>query len=117
MALPRASLVTGQSLRQTGRWTQRPAMKTQVLIDSVVEQTMVFIAQLATAGGARAPLAHVASQVFLDLTSQLTRQGVKKKVIADMFGMALRSYHRRVRELSDSRTDGGTTLWEAVLGF
>ncbi|MFZ5892737.1 MAG: DNA glycosylase AlkZ-like family protein [Myxococcota bacterium] len=92
-------------------------MKTQVLIDNVVQQTMVFIAQLATAGGVRAPLAHVANQVFLDLTSELQNQGVKKKIIADMFGMALRSYHRRVRELSSSRTDGGRTLWEAVLEF
>jgi hypothetical protein len=55
--------------------------------------------------------------VFLDLTTELQHHGVKKKVIADMFGMALRTYHRRMRELSDSRTDSGRTLWEAVLGF
>jgi hypothetical protein len=88
-----------------------------LLIDAVVQQTMVFIAQLATAGGVRAPLAHVANQVFLDLTSELQSRGVKKKVIADMFGMALRTYHRRVRELGESRTDAGKTVWEAVLGF
>ena len=40
---------------------------------------------------------------------------MSKKVIADMFGMALRTYHRRVRELHASRTDSGSTLWEAVL--
>jgi hypothetical protein len=90
-------------------------MNTQLLIDAIVQQTMVFIAQLATAGGVRAPLAHVASQVFLDLTSELQNQGVSKKVIADMFGMALRTYHRRVRELHASRTESGSTLWEAVL--
>jgi hypothetical protein len=92
-------------------------MNTQLLIDAIVQQTMVFIAQLATAGGLRAPLAHVADRVFVDLTSELHNQGVRKKVIADMFGMALRTYHRRVRELSSSRTDGGRTLWEAVLEF
>jgi len=90
-------------------------MNTQLLIDAIVQQTMVFIAQLATAGGVRAPLAHVASQVFLDLTSELQNQGVRKKVIADMFGMALRTYHRRVSELHASRTESGRTLWEAVL--
>jgi predicted nucleic acid-binding protein len=90
-------------------------MNTQVLIDAIVQQTMVFIAQLATAGGVRAPLAHIASQVLLDLTQELQNQGVKKKVIADMFGMALRTYHRRMRELRDSRTESGRTLWEAVL--
>jgi hypothetical protein len=92
-------------------------VNTQILIDAVVRQTVVFIAQLATAGGVRAPLARVANEVFLGLTRELQNQGVKKKVIADMFGMALRTYHRRVRELGRSRTDKGQTLWEAVLGF
>jgi len=88
-----------------------------LLIDAVVQQTMVFIAELATAGGVRAPLAHVAEHVFLDLTSELSQRGVKKNVIADMFGMALRTYHRRVRELSESKTEAGRSVWEAVLGY
>lgn len=92
-------------------------MNAHLLIDAVVQQTMVFIAELATAGGVRAPLAHVAGQVFLDLTTELQNRGVKKKVIADMFGMALRTYHRRVHELSESRTDAGKSVWEAVLDY
>jgi hypothetical protein len=88
-----------------------------LLIDAVVQQTMVFIAQLATSGGVRAPLAHVAEQVFADLTRELANRGVKKNVMADMFGMALRTYHRRVRELAESKTESGRTVWEAVLGF
>ena len=92
-------------------------MNTHRLIDAVVQQTMVFIAQLATSGGVRAPLAHVADQVFLDLSRELQNQGVTKKVIADMFGMALRTYHRRVQETQQSRTDAGRTVWEAVLAF
>lgn len=92
-------------------------MNAHLLIDAVVQQTMVFIAELATAGGVRAPLAHVAEQVFLDLTNELSQRGVKKNVIADMFGMALRTYHRRVRELSESKTDAGRSVWEAVLGY
>lgn len=92
-------------------------MNTHLLIDAVVQQTMVFIAQLATTGGVRAPLAHVADQVFLDLSRELQNQGVTKKVIADMFGMALRTYHRRVQETMQSRTDAGRTVWEAVLEF
>jgi len=78
---------------------------------------MVFIAQLATAGALRAPLAHVAEQVFLDLTRELSSLGVRKNVIADMFGMALRTYHRRVRELGESKTEAGRSVWEAVLDF
>jgi hypothetical protein len=92
-------------------------LNAHLLIDAVVQQTMVFIAQLATAGGVRAPLAHVAEKVFLDLTTELSSRGVKKNVIADMFGMALRTYHRRVRELGESKTDSGRSVWEAVLGF
>ncbi len=92
-------------------------MNINLLIDAIVRQTVVLIAQLATASGSRAPLAHVAGQVFLDLTRELTAQGLGQKIIADMFGLALRTYHRRVRELSESTTERGRTLWEAVLGY
>lgn len=92
-------------------------MQTQLLIDAIVQQTTVFIASVATAGGVRAPLAHIANEVFLQLSEELQQRGVRKKVIADMFGMALRTYHRRVRELGQSRTDAGKTLWEVVLAF
>jgi hypothetical protein len=92
-------------------------MNTQLLINAIVQQTMVFVARLATAGGVRAPLANVADQVFRELTAELQRQGVSKRVIADMFGMALRTYHRRVGELEQSGTLPGRTVWEAVLEF
>jgi hypothetical protein len=92
-------------------------MNVKILIDSIVRQTTVLIAQLATSGGVRAPLAHVANQVFLELTRELDAQGVSRKVSADMFGMALRSYLRRIQGLSESSTDRGRTLWEAVLDY
>jgi hypothetical protein len=90
-------------------------MNAQLLIDSIVRQTTVLIAQLATSGGLRAPLAHVANQVFLDLAGELERQGVSRKVSADMFGLALRGYQRRIQRLTESSTDRGRSLWEAVL--
>lgn len=92
-------------------------MNAQVLIDSIVRQVTVLIAQLATSGGIRAPLAHVANQVFLDLAHELEEQGVSRKVSADMFGMALRAYIRKVRRLSEAQTEQGRTLWQAVLDF
>ncbi len=92
-------------------------MNIALLIGEIVRQTMVLIAQLATTGGARAPLAQVANQVFLDLVSELERQGVSRKVSADMFGMGLRSYLRRVQRLGESSTERGRSLWEAVLGY
>jgi hypothetical protein len=92
-------------------------MNLQLLIDSIVRQTTVLIAQLATAQGVRAPLAHVANQVFLDLAEELNRQGVSRKVGADMFGLALRTYLRKIQRLGEGATDRGHSLWEAVLGF
>ena len=41
-------------------------MDTKLLIDAIVQQTTVLIAQLSTAAGIRAPLARLADQVFLD---------------------------------------------------
>jgi hypothetical protein len=88
-----------------------------LLIDSIVRQTTVLIAQLATISGGRPSLAHTANQVFIDLVRELKEQGVGSKVIADMFGLALRTYHDRVRRLQESATYGGRSLWEAVLEF
>ncbi len=93
------------------------AMNRQLLIDAVVRQTMVLIAQLATSGGARTPLAHLAHQVFVDLTAELEAQGLSRKVTADMFGISLRSYQRKLNRLHESRTDSGRTLWEAIYQY
>ena len=92
-------------------------MNVTVLIDSIVRQTTVLIAQLATTAGVRAPLAHLADQVFVELVSELRQQGLGNKVIADMFGLALRTYHARMRRLSESATVQGRSLWSAVLEF
>lgn len=92
-------------------------MNTKALIDGLVRQTTVLVAHVATSAGLRAPLAHVANQIFLDLTGELERQGVGQKVIADMFGLALRSYQQKLRRLSESATDQGRSLWEAVYEF
>lgn len=92
-------------------------MNVNLLIDNIVRQTIVLVAQLATAAGGRAPLAHVASQVFVELVRELKAQGLGNKVIADMFGLTLRTYHDRVRRSSESVTERGSSLWEAVLRY
>jgi hypothetical protein len=92
-------------------------MDPRLLITAIVQQTMVFIAQLATAGGVRAPLVQVADQVFRELTRELVAQGLKKKVIADMFGLELRTYQRRLQAAEQSQTERGRTVWEAVLEY
>jgi Winged helix DNA-binding domain len=92
-------------------------MNLDLLIDSIVRQTTVLVAQLATATGGRSPLAHTANQVMGDLIRELKEQGLGNKVIADMFGLTLRTYHNRVRRLSESTTFKGRSLWEAVLSY
>jgi predicted transcriptional regulator len=92
-------------------------MNPHLLIDAIVRQTTVLIAQLATTAGVRAPLAHVAADVFGSLVAELKQQGLGSKVIADMFGLALRTYHNRIRRYAESATDRGISLWEAVLVF
>ncbi|HEY5957157.1 MAG TPA: hypothetical protein VIV60_11410 [Polyangiaceae bacterium] len=92
-------------------------MTLNLLILAIVRQTTVLIAQLATARGSRAPLAQVASQVFLDLVRELERQGVGRKVSADMFGLGLRTFQRKVQRLTESTSEHGRSLWTAILDF
>jgi hypothetical protein len=92
-------------------------MTIELLIHAIVRQTTILIAQLATARGVRAPLAQIANQVFLDLVSELERQGVSRKVSADMFGLGLRTYRRKIQRLNESSTERGRSLWEVVLEF
>ncbi len=89
-------------------------MDIRLLTDTVVRHTTVLLAQLATAAGARAPLANLANQVFLDLARELEAQGVRRKVVADMFGLALRSYQLKMQRLVD-QNDVQPSLWQGVL--
>jgi hypothetical protein len=82
-----------------------------------MRQTTVLIAQLTASGGIRAPMSRLADEIFLTLSDELESQGVSRKVVADMFGMALRGYQRRVQRLRASSMDANTTLWETVLDY
>jgi hypothetical protein len=92
-------------------------MDLKLLIDGIVRQTTVLIAQISTSAGTRSPLSHVADQVFFELASEIEAQGVTRRVAADMFGLALRAYQKKMRRLTESRSERGRTLWEAVLSF
>lgn len=89
-------------------------MDTELLIGDIVRQTTVLIAQLSTAAGLRSPLARVFDQVFLDLAEELEAQGVRKKVAADMFGMALRSYQIKVKRVREGLSESQETLWQLI---
>lgn len=92
-------------------------MNVKLLIDGIVRQTTVLIAQLSTAAGSRSPLSRVTDEVFLSLAREIEGQGVRRHVVADMFGMALRSYQKKMQRLTESATQRDRTLWEAVLEF
>ena len=90
-------------------------MDTKLLIDAIVQQTTVLIAQLSTAAGIRAPLSRLADQVFLELSREIEAQGISRKVAADMFGLAIRTYQKKVQRLTESASEPNRTLWQAVL--
>lgn len=92
-------------------------MNIKLLVDAIVQQTTVLIAQLSTNAGVRAPLARLADQVFLSLSRELEAQGVGRKVAADMFGLALRGYQKKTQRAAASASIQGKTLFEAVLEF
>jgi len=106
-----------QTCRLSAFFGESPRMNERILIDAIVRQTVILIAQLSTADGVRSPLSHIADEVFLGLVDQLENQGLGKKVIADMFGLALRSYQQKVQRLSESATQRGLTLWGAIHTF
>jgi hypothetical protein len=90
-------------------------LNTKLLIDALMHQTAVLIAQLSTAAGIRAPLANMADQVFLELSREIETQGVERKVVADMFGLAIRTYQKKVQRVTESVSARDRTLWQAVL--
>jgi hypothetical protein len=92
-------------------------MTVELLIQALVRQTAILVAQLATTGGVRAPLAQIANQVFIDLVRELERLGVSRKVSADMFGLGLRTYRRKILRVAETSTDRGRTLRQDVLQF
>jgi hypothetical protein len=92
-------------------------MTVELLIEAIVRQTMILIVQLATSGGTRAPVAQVADQVFLELVRELERQGVSRKVSADMFGLGLRTYQRKIQRFLESSSERRRSLWVGVLAY
>ena len=114
---PQACLRVRQLLGDARVPSDTQFMKSRILIDAIVRQTTVLIARLSTVEGARSPLGHIANEVFQGLVTELESQGVGKKVIADMFGLALRSYRQKVQRLSESETSRGVTLWSAVQAY
>jgi len=87
------------------------------LIDSLVRQTTVLIAEVATASESRPRLARVADEVFRNLVAEFRNQGVSNKGIADMFGLTLRTYHKKMARLVEADAEQGRQLREDIYRF
>ncbi len=72
------------------------------------------LATLATWGHSRRPVAWLHDLVFLGMAEEFERQGLSRKVAADMFGMTLRTYQRHVGAARDLESDG-VNLWHKIL--
>ena len=90
-------------------------MNSESTIDALLQQTMVLVARLATQDGARLSLAHVTETAFAELNRELQRQGVTTRVIADMLGMAPRTYHRHVEAARQAGPGQRRTVSQEVL--
>lgn len=88
-------------------------MHLKLLIDDIMRQTTILIAQLSTAAGVRAPLSSLADQVFIELARELESQGVRRTVVADMFGLALRSYQLKFQRLSAANAQQ-PSVWQEI---
>ncbi len=87
------------------------------LVDTLVRQSMVMVARLATSGGYRSPLTHVADQIFAELTKALREQGLAHKVIADMFGMSIRAYYEKLKRADEAQGVRQRSLWQTVWAY
>lgn len=92
-------------------------MDTRLAIDQLLYEVAQLVARLATLGHARSLVADLPDRFFFHLANALEGQGLSKKLVADMCGLALRSYQKRLQRLAESRSDAGRTLWEAVFAF
>jgi hypothetical protein len=89
-------------------------MSLELLIDALTREASALIASAATQGGARTSLAHASDRLFHGLAVELQALNVRRRVCADMFGMAPRAFLRKLRRVSESVTDRGCCLWDAV---
>lgn len=92
-------------------------MNHKLLLVAVVREMARLAAAIATYKDARASLAHLDVHLFGALADALQRQGVGRRVSADMLGMVKRAFLRKVGRAKASITDRGRSLWEAVYDY
>lgn len=91
-------------------------MSEKVLFRALVSQSARLIARVITLTNARPNLAHLHEDFFYELSKHLQTYGVPRRVAADMFGLAMRSYLRRIRKYSNDLDyrEHQLSLWQIV---
>jgi hypothetical protein len=89
-------------------------MSLQSLARALIRDTSLLVASVATRDGSRMPVAPLLDRLFHGLACELHGRQVRRRVAADMFGMAPRAYLRKVRRAEESVTDHGYSLWQGV---
>lgn len=92
-------------------------MSAALLIQSIVRQTTILLAQLGNTGEERSPLAHLTTQVFYELAQELERMGVTRRVSADMFGLGQRTHKRKRQRTAAVAAVTTPTLRQKVLEY
>jgi hypothetical protein len=92
-------------------------MSLALLLDSLVRESATLLAATATHKGARTQLGGLADRMFFGVAEELQKLDVKRRVCADMFGMAPRAYIRKVRRVEESETDQGRSLWASAYEY
>jgi hypothetical protein len=100
-----------------GRRTGAAAMRLDLLLIAIVREAGHLVAAVATHRGARTSLAHLNDHFFYGVAGALHAMNVRRRVGADMLGMAPRAYLRKLRRVEESLTDRGRCLWEAVYDY
>ena len=83
------------------------------LVYAIAYEAGAMTAHLANEKGVRRPINWVGDIFFLGVVDELERQGVPKKVAADLLGMSLRTYQRRIAQARASQSSA-QSLWSLV---
>lgn len=91
-------------------------MELRRLIDGVVKEFATLLVALAIRGGRRESLAGIDHVFFEALARELEARGVPRKVAADMLGLGLRSYQKKLQRIK-TQTESGPSLWQRITAF
>lgn len=92
-------------------------METRTLIHALVREFADLLAELATHDGMLVSVADVPDRLFLELSRAIERRGIGRKVVADLFGVTLRSLQRKTARVGDDVEVETRTAWSDALAF